>query len=202
VKYAFNYAHATTWRVTSMCRVLEVWRAGYYKWRAEPFGPVAPLGPRDTVCEQRVSARAARWRARRQYESQGRLLGQCGGGEFPRDAHEGTARRWTVRNAACGLRAPAWTAWAAWVRRWVRIWSITDACVMRATNPHGAVAGRAREWVDLEDLLEEGRPAASGFGRRESWRGDDRGRRISGGGQGRPSHPPRAVGIPAVVPGW
>ena len=32
-----------------------------------------------------------------------------------------------------GLRAPAFAAWAAQERRWVRIWSITDAWVMNAT---------------------------------------------------------------------
>jgi hypothetical protein len=33
-----------------------------------------------------------------------------------------------------GLRASAWAAWAARVQRGVRIWSITAACVMKATR--------------------------------------------------------------------
>jgi hypothetical protein len=33
-----------------------------------------------------------------------------------------------------GLRAQAWVGCAARVRRWVRIWSITDGCVMKATR--------------------------------------------------------------------
>jgi len=40
-------------------------------------------------------------------------------------------------------------------------------------DPHGAMAGRAREWVDLEELLEQRRPPAGGLRGGESWRGDD-----------------------------
>ena len=31
------------------------------------------------------------------------------------------------------------------------------------------MAGRAREWVDLEHLLQKGRPSAGGLGRRGFW---------------------------------
>ena len=65
-------------------------------------------------------------------------------------------------------------------------------------DPHGTVAGRARERIDLEDLLEQRRPAAGGLGGRQSWRGDDGGRHRRRGGRLAP-HPARAVGIPAVV---
>jgi hypothetical protein len=34
-------------------------------------------------------------------------------------------------------------------------------------DPHRTLAGRAREGIDFEDLLEEGRPAATGLGWRQ-----------------------------------
>jgi hypothetical protein len=56
------------------------------------------------------------------------------------------------------------------------------------------------ERVDLEDLLEEGRPAATGLGWRQPWRGDDGGRPVGSGRRRLLAHAPRTVGIPAVVP--
>lgn len=64
-------------------------------------------------------------------------------------------------------------------------------------DPHRAVADGTREGIDFEDLLQERRPPAAGLGGRESWRGDDGGRR-SGGGLGPTPHPARAVRRPLM----
>jgi hypothetical protein len=67
-------------------------------------------------------------------------------------------------------------------------------------DPHRAMAGRARERVDFEDLLKQGRPPAGGLGRRQPWRRDEGERPFPRGRHHLLPHATRPIGIPAVVP--
>jgi len=67
-------------------------------------------------------------------------------------------------------------------------------------DPHGPATRRARQRVDLEDLLQQGRPPAGRLGRRQPGCGNHRGPIVRCGGRRLPPHAPRAIGIPAIVP--
>ena len=49
MKYAFIQAHRTEFRLTSMCRVLNVHRSGFYAWLLEPLSPRAKANEALTV---------------------------------------------------------------------------------------------------------------------------------------------------------
>lgn len=66
-------------------------------------------------------------------------------------------------------------------------------------DPHRADASGARERVDLEDQLQQCRPAAGGIGGGQPRRGHGQHGRIGSGGLRPAAHAAGAVGIPAIV---
>ncbi|WP_187632014.1 transposase [Hymenobacter lutimineralis] len=75
-KYAFIDAHAATWAVSELCRVLEVSRSGYYHWRAALLPP-APAW--QAVAQQVFTRHASRYGTRRlraELQAEGHRVGR------------------------------------------------------------------------------------------------------------------------------
>lgn len=85
----------------------------------------------------------------------------------------GAWRRLRKARGDGGLCAPPAAVVEAGVRRWVRIWSVTDGWVLNATRRLGPRHAGHAKGVDLEDLLQQRRPATGDLGRLESCRAGD-----------------------------
>lgn len=111
------------------------------------------------------------------------------------------AAPWPRARIDAGLRGPPCALRAARVRRCATNRPITDRLGDERDEPHRAMAGRARERVDLGNLLQEGRQSAGGLGRRESWGGDDQEWRIGCCGLGLSPHAARTIAERSVKRG-
>lgn len=80
MRFAFIQTHAHIWHVRTMCRVLEVSRAGYYAWRARPLCERAKTDRRLTVqlqaLHQKVKARYGSPRMYQELRGRGEVCGQ------------------------------------------------------------------------------------------------------------------------------
>ena len=80
MRFAFIQTHARIWHVATMCRVLEVSRAGYYAWRARPLCDRASTDQRLTIqlraIHQQVKARYGSPRMYEELRGRGEVCGE------------------------------------------------------------------------------------------------------------------------------
>jgi putative transposase len=80
MRFAFIQTHARIWHVRTMCRVLEVSRAGYYAWRARPLCERVQTDRRLTVqlraIHRQVKARYGSPRMHEELRARGEVCGK------------------------------------------------------------------------------------------------------------------------------
>lgn len=90
MRFVFIDAHARIWHITTMCRVLEVSRAGYYAWRARPLCERVKadrvLTAKIREIQQQVQQRYGRPRVRMELKALGFPCGQHRVGRLMRQA--------------------------------------------------------------------------------------------------------------------
>ena len=105
MRFVFIRAHERIYHITTMCRVLEVSRAGFYKWRAQPL---AERVKADAVLAARI--RAVHTGRRRSYGSprvhrELRDLGiRCGEKRVARVMRQEGIRALEIGRASCRER--------------------------------------------------------------------------------------------------
>ena len=90
MKFAFIHAHARRWHVVTMCRVLEVSKAGYYAWRERPLCARVKedrvLTTQIRAIQQHVKQRYGRPRVRMELKARGFPTGKHRVGRLMREA--------------------------------------------------------------------------------------------------------------------
>lgn len=137
MRFAFIQAHARIWRVRTMCRVLEVSRAGYYAWRVRPLCDRVKddrhLTEQIRAIQRRVKHRYGRPRVRMELRALGFACGQHRVGRLMR---------------AAGLNAthrPAFRVTTRSTHRHAAAPNVLNRQFALGTNPH--LAARDRVWA-------------------------------------------------------